>query len=349
MWRKFLNGQWGDMFHGLTSLFSVGRYMAMLGVLAVTVSALPHRTIAMEPKRLALSDQWKPTDAVYWLSNAELLVIAAKRAETGGVFKLMRVNVDGSETDISPLSGEAHCWESDGRLLVRVGEDEIVHGWTASDGLTEPLKDQRALRRCNAWRPDAIEEFEAQIGPMDSIERNGDLFAGAVVGGAAETALVLFTQTEELGRWPVAWDLARDIALIEPLHDGGFLVYPSVRAELRAELAEIKPELPVWRIGSDASIDEYQMPWDDWNEVGLYRLAITAKGLVAAQLRGVRENSPLSGLYTEASGWKQTHAADLTPESLTVSPDGCQLAWLERGMDEDDKLAEIMISEVCTK
>lgn len=308
---------------------------------AAPMTAKAQQAHGLAAQVLPLADGWAPTEDLYWLGDDQIGLVAARRGAEGPDRGFLRITPDGAQEVALPLMDESHCRRPDGSFLFR-GQDGVT-AWPSGAVAT-----QDELSACLGAFSAANDRFEPRFGRQEALARAGDLWAGVAGRGADGAELLLYTETETLGRWPVALPLWQDTVIVDPLPDAaGFLIYPSFRAARRAELRDSTPGIPVWRLQPGTDPQLVTVPWAAWNDEGLYRFVQTDAGLMAALVTGYRAAGADSGLYHQAAGWAQIRRSDILPETLTLSPDGCRAAWLERDIDQTQGLPRLAIGDVC--
>lgn len=303
---------------------------------------------------LPLEDGWEATEDVYWLGPDRVAAIARRRVGAAVETGLLTARLPSPLSLALPLGDPGHCREPSGTFLLREragdGEARLVRwspGRAAAEATAEPVAEPDALARCRAALADTNARLEARLGRQVALATDGRRHAGLVPAGDTASEILLYDEDGAvLARWTVAPDLWRDPVVVEPLPSGaGFLIYPIFGERRREALRASVPGVPVHVVTEDGRLERTAIPWGDWSASGTYRIAPTAAGWVVAVMD--RPAAPRSGLYAEAAGWAQVRAADLLPETLRVSPDGCRGLWLERSFDAGGAARRVTVMDFC--
>jgi hypothetical protein len=138
--------------------------------------------------------------------------------------------------------------------------------------------------------------------------------------------LLLFRGDAEPRRMTVDWPLASFSPSIFPdYQSGGWIAWSGNRHDL-VDLGY--PGVAVGRISPDFELDLKWIPVEDWmNNLRFFpvgaRLGVTSS-------RASRNDWRYDGIYLETdSGWERRFASDLTPGTLSYSPDGRFIGWQE--------------------
>lgn len=278
----------------------------------------------------ALPDGVVPQDPVYWLADGGLVAVGMDAAD--GSAALWHRDADRDTADeIMQLDGPSHCQEVGGAILVRAGG---LVAWSP-DGGAVPADEDRA-HACRAASGIIVAQEAARLPGLFTAIDLGQARAGVAANDMASPArLLLWSEQRIIAEQALPGVTGQDTVVLGRLASGdGVLVYPSYTGQRKAALeAQGQPGIPVVIAHEDGTITRRMVPWAEWNRDGLYRFALTRDGLVAAAMTGTGAAREDSGLYSEAAGWAQGLAADVSPGSLVAAPDGCRIAWAAKPFD----------------